>query len=202
MIFFSTVLTRRNREGGSRGETERESRQNLPLAITFAFISLFEQSTFRGGTREGRNEGESKAHHTGPTWPVWSVLKGFSLLSIFSQSAERPHEQRGMASRNNKFSPCFLLLAPHNRLTENFSWVSEGPSLLKETQHSNSYFCRWSNLGSHTRPAGLKQQPAFCDQYNHTWKTRHDCGIIRPHQEGRAWRPDDSRSHDGPWGYG
>ena len=34
----------------------------------------------------------------------------------------------------SNFSPCFSLLEPHSHFTESFSWVSEGPSSLKETQ--------------------------------------------------------------------
>ena len=130
--------------------------------------------------------------------------QGFSCrLFLASQLSSRTSSVERRRGRN-KISPCFSLLAPHIRLAESFWLVSEGPSLLKETQHSKCYFCRWSSLGSHTQPAGFKEQPAFCarDLYNHSWRTRHDRGIIRPHHEGRAWRPDDSRIHDGRRGYG
>ena len=38
-----------------------------------------------------------------------SLLTGFSLPSVFSQSAERPHEQRRMASRKEQLFALLLV---------------------------------------------------------------------------------------------
>ena len=50
-----------------------------------------------------------------------SVLTRFSLQSIFSQSAERPHERHPMVSTRSHCSPCLSLLEPHIHSKESFS---------------------------------------------------------------------------------
>ena len=57
----------------------------------------------------------------------------FPDVYFYTQSLQRPHERRPMASRREQVSALFFVAWTQRRLTECFPWPTEGPSPPKET---------------------------------------------------------------------
>ena len=63
-----------------------------------------------------------------------------------------------MASSKEQLSPCVRLLEPHSLFTNSFSWVSEGPSSLKEAQTvKKNIFVDVRLLGHHPRALNVNE---------------------------------------------
>ena len=101
-----------------------------------------------------------------------------------------------MASKKEQLSPCFSLLESHIFLMESFSWVSQEPSPLKETQtvkkiflkiiksrvttrgplanntHSAVIFFQWQHAKSGIMIVCGKPQD-FLRHPRHTWAAMH-----------------------------
>ena len=77
-----------------------------------------------------------RAYRTVQTRPVSSrsVHHGiFPDVYFYTQSLQRPHERRPMASRREQVSALFFAAWTQRRLTECFPWATEGPNPPKET---------------------------------------------------------------------
>ena len=98
-----------------------------------------------------------RAYRTVQTGPVSSrsVHHGiFPDVYFFTQSLQRPHERRPMASRREQVSASFFVAWTQRRLTECFPWATEGPNPPKETLTFKKEFFWQTTTGS--LPAGLK----------------------------------------------
>ena len=83
-----------------------------------------------------KSEESDKAHRSVPTScldPLESKL-GFSHMSIFSQSWAAARTAPNGVKKGGIFLPAFRCLNHTASSQKSFSWVSEGPSSLKETQ--------------------------------------------------------------------
>ena len=77
----------------------------------------------------------------------------FPDFYFYTQSLQRPHERRPMASRREQVSALFFVAWTQRRLTECFPWATEGPNPPKETQTFKKEFFWQTTSGS--LPAGL-----------------------------------------------
>ena len=77
-----------------------------------------------------------KAHRSAPTSLERTDvdMQGFPCRLFLASQLNGRTSSAEWRQRRNNFSPCFSLLESHIFLMESFSWVSEGPSPLKETQ--------------------------------------------------------------------
>ena len=113
-------------------------------------------SEVRAGRLSGRFR--HRAYHTVQTRPVSSrsVHHGiFPDVYFYTQSLQRPHERRSMASRREQVSALFFVAWTQRRLTECFPWATEGPNPPKETLTFKKEFFWQTTSGS--LPAGLKK---------------------------------------------
>ena len=97
-----------------------------------------------------------RAYRTVPTGPVSSrsVHHGiFPDVYFYTQSLQRPHERRPMASRREQVSALFFVAWTQRRLTEYFPWATEGPNPPKKTLTFKKEFFWQTTSGS--LPAGL-----------------------------------------------
>ena len=111
-------------------------------------------SEVRAGRLSGRFR--LRAYRTVQTRPVssWSVHHGiFPDVCFYTQSLQRPHERRPMASRREQVSALFFVAWTPRRLTECFPWTKEGPNPLKETLIFKKELFWQTTSGS--LPAGL-----------------------------------------------
>ena len=111
--------------------------------------------------RAGRLSGcfRLRAYRTVQTGPVSSrsVHHGvFPDVYFYTQSLQRPHERRPMASRREQVSALFFVAWTQRRLTECFPWATEGPNPPKETLTFKKEFFWRTTSGS--LPAGLKRE--------------------------------------------
>ena len=100
-----------------------------------------------------------RAYRTVQTGPVSSpsVHHGiFPDVYFYTQSLQRPHERRPMASRREQVSALFFVAWTQRRLTECFPWATEGPNPPKETLTFKKEFFWQTTWGS--LPAGLKKK--------------------------------------------
>ena len=107
-FFFSNLLTRRDRERERERERERVDRTYRWRKFRFQWLSQWSEEEQERLDVLVRWAWKGKAHHSLST-TVSSVLRGVSLPSIFSQSAEGPHEQRRMASRKEQLFALFFV---------------------------------------------------------------------------------------------
>ena len=77
----------------------------------------------------------------------------FPDVYFYTQSLQRPHERRPMASRREQVSALFFVAWTQRRLTECFPWATEGPNPPKETLPFKKEFFWRTTSGS--LPAGL-----------------------------------------------
>ena len=108
--------------------------------------------------RAGRLRGRFRlrAYRTVQTGPVSSrsVHHGvFPDVYFYTQSLQRPHERRPMASRREQVSALFFVAWTPRRLTECFPWTTERPNPPKETLTFKKEFFWQTTSGS--LPAGL-----------------------------------------------
>ena len=97
-----------------------------------------------------------RAYRTVQTRPVSSRSAHpgvFPDVYFYTQSLQRPHERRPMASRRKQVSSLFFV-AWTRRLTECFPWATEWPKPPKETLTFKQEFFWQTTPGS--LPAGLK----------------------------------------------
>ena len=124
--------------------TRREGRHNSPLASQYLHplrcmqkrdsVSVPRHSEVRAGRLSGRFR--LRAHRTVQTRPVSSrsVHHGiFPDVYFYTQSLQRRHKRRPMASRREQVSALFFVAWTQRRLTECFPWATEGPNPPKET---------------------------------------------------------------------
>ena len=78
----------------------------------------------------------------------------FPDIYFYTQSLQRPHERRPMASRREQVSSLFFVAWTQRRLTEWFPSATEGPNPPKETLTFKKEFFWQTTPGS--LPAGLK----------------------------------------------
>ena len=112
-------------------------------------------SEVRAGRLSGRFR--LRAYRTVRSRPVSSrsVQHGiFPYVYFYTQSLQRPHERRPMASRREQVSALFFVAWTQRRLTECFPWATEGPNPPKETLTFKKDFFWQTASGS--LPAGLK----------------------------------------------
>ena len=113
------------------------------------------QSEVRPGRLSGRFR--LRVYRTVRTRPVssWSVHHGiFPDVYFYTQSLQRPHERRPMASRIERVSALFFVTWTQVRLTQCFPWATERPNPSKETLTFKKEFFWLTTSGS--LPAGLK----------------------------------------------
>ena len=120
ILFFECAHAERERERRERErekergrERKREQTELTAAGVNFVFSGF--QSTIRGETREPRSAGERSWERAKRTSvlvyrPVSSILTGISPPSMFSQTAERPHKQRRMASRKEQLFALFFVV--------------------------------------------------------------------------------------------
>ena len=123
--------------------------------------------------RAGRLSGHFRlrAYRTVQTGPVSSrsVHHGiFPDVYFDTQSLQRPHERRPMASRREQVSALFFVAWTQRRLTEFFRWATEGPNPPKETLTFKKEFFWQTTSGS--LPAGLKAGPQLDLSFGHFWR--------------------------------
>ena len=78
----------------------------------------------------------------------------FPDVYFYTQSLQRPHKRRPMASRREQVSALFFVAWTQRRLTECFPWATEGPNPPKETLTFKKELFWQTTSGS--LPAGLK----------------------------------------------
>ena len=113
-----------------------------------------EHAEVRAGRLSGRFR--LRAYRTVQTKPVSSrsVHHGiFPDVYFYTQSFQRPHERRPMASRREQVSALFFVAVTPRRLTECFPWTKGGPNPLRETLTFKNEFFWQTTSGS--LPAGL-----------------------------------------------
>ena len=136
------MLTRRR----SPEDSERGAwRQNSPLASQqlhpLRCMQKRDSVSVPRDTQKWEQEGWAspfrlRAYRTVQTGPVSSrsVHHGiFPDVYFCTQSLQRPHERRPMASRRDQVSALFFVAWTQRRLTECFPWATEGPNPPKET---------------------------------------------------------------------
>ena len=147
LIFFECAHAERERE---REWTE------LTAGVNFVFSGFLDDPRINKRASKCRWEELGAAKRTVAYRPVSSVLTGISLPSIFSQSAERPHEQRRMASKKEQlFALFFVAWITHFFSRKVFHGFQKGQVHSRKHKLSKKYFWRWSSPGS--PPAGLKK---------------------------------------------
>ena len=108
------------------------------------------QSEVRAGRLSGRFR--LRAYRTVQIRPVSSrsVHHGiFPDVYFYTQSLQRPHERRPMASRREQVSALFFVAWTQRRLTECFSWATEGPYPPQETLTFKKEFFFGKQLRDH-----------------------------------------------------
>ena len=156
-FFFFLMLTRR-RGLGERGDKIlrwRHSNCTHYDACRRETAWVFPE-TFRsaGWKTEQPFQAQSVSHRSRPV-SSRSVLHGiFPDVYFYTQSLQRPHERRPMASRREQVSALFFVAWTQRRLTECFPWATEGPNPPKETLTFKKEFFWQTTSGS--LPAGLK----------------------------------------------
>ena len=118
--------------------------------------------TLRSASRKTERPFQAQgAYRTVQTRPVSSrsVHHGtshgtFPDVYFYTQSLQRPHKRRPMASRREQVSALFFVAWTQRRLTECFPWAAEGPNPPKETLTFKKEFF-WQTT-SPSLPAGLK----------------------------------------------
>ena len=132
-------------------------------------------SEVRAGRLSGRFTFRLRSVHFGihvQTGPVSSrsvrIHHGiFPYVYFYTQSLQRPHERRPMASRREQVSALFCVAWTQRRLTECFPWATEGPNPPKETLTFKKEFFWQTTSGS--LPAGLNNICSFFFDYYTLW---------------------------------
>ena len=145
------MLTRRRRGLGERGDKILRWRHSN--------CTHYDACRRETAVRAGRLSGcfRLRAYRTVQIRPVSSrsVHHGiFPDVYFYTQSLQRLHERRPMASRREQVSALFFVVWTQCRLTECFSWATEGPNPPKETLTFKKEFFWQTTSGS--LPAGLK----------------------------------------------
>ena len=161
LTFFFLMLTRRRiRRGlGERGDKIlhwRHSNSTMHAEETQRECSQ-RHSELRAGRLSGRFR--LRAYRTVQTKPVRleskRTLHGvFPDVYFYTQSLQRPHERRPMASGREQVSALFFVAWTQRRLTECFPWATKGSNPPKETLTFKKEFFWETTSGS--LPAGLK----------------------------------------------
>ena len=159
------MLTRgRTGEDSERGETKFSAGVTVTAPTTMHVEERQRECSQRHSEhaegRAGRLSGHFRlrAYRTVQARPVLSrsVHHGiFPDVYFYTQSLQRPHERRPMASRREQVSALFFVAWTPHRLTECFPWTREGPNPLKETLTFKKRIFWQTTSGS--LPAGLKQ---------------------------------------------
>ena len=95
-----------------------------------------------------------RAYRTVETGPIScrNVHHGiFPDVYFYTQSLQRPHERRPMASRREQVSALFFVAWTQRRLTECFPWATEGPNPPKKTLTFKKRIFLANNFGITTR---------------------------------------------------
>ena len=144
-------------EDSERGETKFSAGVTATAPTTMhAEERQREHSQRHSQVRAGRLSGlfRLRAYRTVQTRPVSSrsVHHGiFPDVYFHTQSLQRPHERRPMASRREQVSALFFVAWTQRRLTECFPWAREGPNPPKETLPFKKEFFLANNFGTTTR---------------------------------------------------
>ena len=157
VLFLESGPAEREREGGGGGGSEIE--QNLPLASTsfsVAFPTICMQRRDKRDSNVSRSVSQRRVtNRTVAYRPAVSIRLSWSLgfptcLILASSLNGRTSGAQWCQERSN-FSPCFSLLEQHSLFTKSPSWVSEGPSSLKETQAQKLFLLTIDSWGHHPR---------------------------------------------------
>ena len=103
-----------------------------------------------------RGAWSGKAHRSVSTSLERTDRKGFPCRLFLASQLNGRTSSAEWRQRRNNFSPCFSLLESHIFLMESFSWVSEGPSPLKETQTVKKIFLKMIKSRVTTRGPSLR----------------------------------------------
>ena len=171
------MLTRRRRGFGERGDKIlRWGPSNCVTAPTAIHAAERQRECSQRHSelevRAGRLSGRFRlrAYRTVQTRPVSSrsVHHGiFPDVYFYTQSLQRPHKRRPMASRREQVSALFFVAWTQRRLTECFPWATEGPNPPKETLTFKKEFFWQTTSGS--LPAGLNPVPFNSGLVNFLW---------------------------------
>ena len=159
-FFFFLMLTRRRRGLGERGDKIlRWGHSNCTHydACRRETAWVFPETLRSASRKTLSSRFRLKAYRTVQTRPVSSrsVHHGiFPDVYFYTQSLQRPHERRPMASRREQVSALFFVAWTQRRLSECFPWATEGPNRPKETLTFKKEFFWQTTSGS--LPAGLK----------------------------------------------
>ena len=139
----------------SRGEREREREREwteLTAGVNFVFSGFLDDPRRDKRASKCRWEELGAAKRTVAYRPVSSVRTGISLPSIFSQSAERPHEQRRMASKKEQlFALFFVAWITHFSHGKFFMGFRRAKSTQGNTNCQKNIFEDDQVLGHHPR---------------------------------------------------
>ena len=176
-FFFFLMLTRRRRGLGERGDKSlrwRHSNCTHYDACRRETGWVFHSQVRAWGRLSGRFR--LRTYRTVQTRPVssWSVHHGiFPGVYFYTQSLQRPHERRPMASRREQVSALFFVAWTQRRLIECFPWATEGPNPPKETLTFRKEFFWQTTSGS--LPAGLNR----LDYLHEIWHTCSACSWLQ-----------------------
>ena len=162
LTFFFLMLTREG-EDSERGETKFSAGVPVTAPTTMhaeketAWV-FPEHAQRHSEVRAGRLSGRFRlrAYRTVQTRPLSSRSvhhRIFPGVDFYTQSLQRPHKWRPMASRREQISALFFVAWTQRRLTECFPWATEGPNPPKETLTLKKDFFWQTTSGS--LPAGL-----------------------------------------------
>ena len=168
------MLTRR-RGLGERGDKILRWRHSNCTHYDACRRETAECSQRRSEVRAGRlsSRFRLRAYRAVHTRPVSSrsVHHGiFPDVYFYTHSLQRPHERRPMASRREQVSALFFAAWTQRRLTECFSWATEGPNPPKETLTFKKDFFWQTTSGS--LPAGLNDRADIDIIGFYAWPTK------------------------------
>ena len=149
-FFFFLMLTRRRTGLGERGDKIlRWRHSNCTPYDACRRETAWVFPEVRAGRLSGRFR--LRAYRTVQTRPVssGSVHHGiFPDVYFYTQSLQRPHERRPMASRREQVSALFFVAWTQRCLAECFPWATEGPNPTKETVAFKKEFFWQTTSGS------------------------------------------------------
>ena len=154
-LFFFFYCLRGEGEDSERGQTKFSAGVTVTAPTTMhAEERQRECSQRHSEVRAGRLSGRFRlrAYRTVQTRPVSSRSVHhwiFPDVYFYTQSLQRLHERRPMASRRKQVSALFFVAWTQRRLAECFPWATEGPNPPKETLTFKKEFFFGKQLRDH-----------------------------------------------------
>ena len=194
-FFFECAHAEREREREREKREEEREREwtELTAGVNFVFSGFLDDP--RRDKRASKCRGWEElgaAKRTVAYRPVSSVLTGISLPSIFSQSAERPHEQRRMASKKEQlFALFFVAWITHFSHGKFFMGFRRAKSTQGNTNCQKNIFEDDQVPGHHPRALNCCCSLGACVHRSLTCMYVHDSPVSYPvtlmHDKSNIW---------------